>query len=193
MKIYFSTLILLLSLVVACKKNIEKEESPVVQVVFDELEKNPANGFMLYQGVLFTGVAKEYMKDGKTLKYLVTYSEGLKNGISKRWYDNGNKNYETQYVNGRKQGLTKIWFRSGELQSEATYFKGVVHGIETIWYSTGEKQKERILHYGQEKGMQKAWRKNGKLYANYEAVNGRIFGLLGSNMCYEVENEIVKK
>lgn len=45
---------------------------------------------------------------------------------------------------------------------------------------------------GREEGMQKAWRENGKIYNNYEAKNGRIFGLKRANLCYELENEEVQ-
>ena len=39
--------------------------------------------------------------------------------------------------------------------------------------------------------MQKAWLKNGKLYVNYEAKNGRIFGMRRANACYKLEDEII--
>ncbi|ANW95285.1 hypothetical protein AXE80_02830 [Wenyingzhuangia fucanilytica] len=190
---YFKILLFILSCI-ACKPSNQKKDGVKFSTVsYDSLVKNTTNGLMMYNGTLFTGVAKLYADDSRSLKYFVTYQAGLKNGTCKRWYDNGNINYETQYIKGRKQGLTKIWYKNGQLQSESTYYKGVLHGKEQVWYPTGELQKERNLVYGQEQGMQKAWRKNGKLYANYEAVNGRIFGLLGANMCYEVENEKVKK
>jgi antitoxin component YwqK of YwqJK toxin-antitoxin module len=44
---------------------------------------------------------------------------------------------------------------------------------------------------GQEVGLQQAWRRNGKLFSNYEYINGRVFGLKRSNMCVELENEEV--
>jgi antitoxin component YwqK of YwqJK toxin-antitoxin module len=45
---------------------------------------------------------------------------------------------------------------------------------------------------GQEEGMQKAWRENGKIYNNYEAKNGRIFGLKRASLCFQLEDEIVQ-
>lgn len=190
---YFKIVLVFVLLMFSCQRKNSKETTNLVEVNYQDLQRKPQNGFMLYKGTLFTGVAKLFLDNSKNLKYIVTYQNGIKNGVSKRWYDNGNINYETQYVNGRKQGLTKVWYKNGQLQSEATYFKGVIHGKKVTWYATGEKQKERKLRYGQEHGLQKAWRKTGKLYANYEAVNGRIFGLLGSNMCYKLEDEKVKK
>ena len=45
---------------------------------------------------------------------------------------------------------------------------------------------------GREEGMQQAWRRNGKIYNNYEAKNGRIFGLKRANLCFQLEEEIVQ-
>ena len=39
---------------------------------------------------------------------------------------------------------------------------------------------------GQEQGIQRAWRENGKLFANYEARDGRVYGLKRVNLCYEL-------
>ena len=44
---------------------------------------------------------------------------------------------------------------------------------------------------GKEHGFQKAWLANGKLYVNYEAKNGRIFGMRRANSCVRLEDEVV--
>ena len=46
---------------------------------------------------------------------------------------------------------------------------------------------------GIESGLQRGYRKNGSLYANYEARNGRIYGLKKSKLCYSLENEKVQQ
>ena len=33
---------------------------------------------------------------------------------------------------------------------------------------------------------------NGKIYVNYEAKNGRIFGMNRTNLCYKLKNEKVQ-
>ena len=45
---------------------------------------------------------------------------------------------------------------------------------------------------GQEEGLQQAFRKNGDLYANYEAKEGRIFGLKKAALCFGLQNEEIK-
>ena len=48
------------------------------------------------------------------------------------------------------------------------------------------------LKNGKEEGMQQAFRKNGVAYANYEAREGRIFGLKKTALCYGLEDENLK-
>jgi len=162
------------------------------QVVdYKDLSRSFKNGYMQYQKLNFTGTAIDSIPSQKLKEF--NYVDGLKHGLCKKWYANGQLNYEAFYKNGRKEGLTKVWYKNGQLQRECVYRKGVEHGKIKIWYPTGELQKELNYHLGLEQGLQKAWRKNGKLYANYEAINGRFFGLRGSNMCYQVSKEGVKK
>jgi hypothetical protein len=40
--------------------------------------------------------------------------------------------------------------------------------------------------------MQNAWRENGKPYINYEARDGRRYGLQKSNLCYTLKDQKLK-
>lgn len=45
---------------------------------------------------------------------------------------------------------------------------------------------------GMEEGIQQTFRKNGALYANYEAKEGRIFGLKKAALCYGLEDQSIQ-
>ena len=45
---------------------------------------------------------------------------------------------------------------------------------------------------GKEEGIQQAFRKNGDLFANYEAKEGRIFGLKKAALCFGLEDENIQ-
>ena len=75
------------------------------------------------------------------------------------------------------------------LISQLHYQFGKAHGKQTQWYTTGELYKVINLNMGREEGVQQAFRKNGALYANYEAREGRIFGLKKAALCYGLEDE----
>ena len=48
------------------------------------------------------------------------------------------------------------------------------------------------LNMGREEGVQQAFRKNGALFANYEAKDGRIFGLKRATLCFSLEEEDIQ-
>ena len=78
------------------------------------------------------------------------------------------------------------------MRSESAFNEGIAHGTQRQWYKSGVLFKEINLAMGKEEGMQKAWRENGKIYNNYEARNGRIYGLKRASLCYELDNEEVQ-
>jgi antitoxin component YwqK of YwqJK toxin-antitoxin module len=69
---------------------------------------------------------------------------------------------------------------------------GQRHGLQKIWFLNGQLAKRKNLNEGKEEGLQQAWLENGTLYVNYEAKNGRIFGMNRANLCYKLKNEKVQ-
>ena len=57
----------------------------------------------------------------------------------------------------------------------------------------GMQMMARRSEEGKEKGLQKAWLQNGTLYVNYEAKNGRVFGMKRANLCYQLKNEKIEE
>lgn len=45
---------------------------------------------------------------------------------------------------------------------------------------------------GKEEGLQQAFRENGVLFANYEAKDGRVFGLKKAKLCFGLEDESIQ-
>ncbi len=118
---------------------------------------------------------------------------GKKEGVQRTYFPNGQLKFEESYSNNKLHGKVRRWgIEEGhQLLAELNYEDGKLHGKQRKWYPSGELHKLLNLVAGKEDGMQKAFRKNGALYANYEAKNGRVFGLKRANLCYELENEQV--
>ncbi|MEO9477449.1 MAG: membrane-binding protein [Cyclobacteriaceae bacterium] len=119
--------------------------------------------------------------------------EGRKEGLQLTYYPNGQLKFSESYSDNKLNGTVKRWgIEEGyQMLAELNYKDGKLHGVQRKWYATGELHKLMQVYNGVENGMQKAFRKNGALYANYEAKNGRTFGLKRSNLCYELDNEQV--
>ncbi|MEQ8880771.1 MAG: toxin-antitoxin system YwqK family antitoxin [Cyclobacteriaceae bacterium] len=158
------------------------------EVSVDSVEMDRNRGMALYQGVPFTGVSVAFYEDGIVAEK-ITYSDGERNGLRKKWFRTGLLSYQANYQANKLHGEVKTWWSNGHLRSLSNYQSGVADGIQQEWYVNGQLFKEINLVAGQEEGLQRAWRQNGKLYVNYEAKHGRIFGLKRASLCYELNDE----
>lgn len=93
--------------------------------------------------------------------------------------------------NGIRHGEVSSYWQNGSMRAHANYVEGKVHGTARQWYRSGALFKELNYEHGIESGSQKAWRENGVLYANYVAKDGRHYGLRRSNLCFQLEGEVV--
>ncbi|AEV31670.1 hypothetical protein Oweho_0656 [Owenweeksia hongkongensis DSM 17368] len=166
----------------------ETAEDTVLQ---SNLRLDPNKGLVYYQNRPFSGFSISYYQNAIPSE-TIQYRKGKKEGKLKKWFSDGTLSFEATYADGKLHGITKSWWSNGYQRSETNYVEGKVDGKLTQWYNTGDKFKELNYTMGQENGMQKAWRKNGKLYSNYEARDGRIFGLKRANLCYELKDEEVQ-
>lgn len=161
-----------------------------IEVAKSILKLDGNKGIWYYNEKPFSGYAVSYHTNN-TLREKIGFSKGRKEGVAQIWFINGVLKVESHYKQNKLVSSYKSWWDNGVLSSEVTYIKGKKQGVEKTWYNTGVLSKERNLVGGQENGLQKAWLKNGKLYVNYEAKNGRAFGMRRANSCYRLEDEVV--
>lgn len=160
------------------------------EVPYRSLNLNQLEGRWYYEGKPYSGYATKCHANG-VLRERLGFYEGKREGVAKRWSAYGALRVESYYRQNRLTGSYKSWWGNGVLGLEVNYINGKKEGVERQWYPSGQLAKERNLVAGKENGMQKAWLKNGTLYVNYEAKNGRIFGLRRANSCYQLQNEVV--
>lgn len=141
----------------------------------------------------YSGYAVSFYQDS-TLKEKTGIFNGRKENRSIYWYPDGHFKQITNYHAGKLNGDKKVWSSDSDhvLISQLNYKSGKPHGEQKIWYRTGELHKKIYLNMGQEEGIQQAFRENGDLYANYEAKNGRVFGLKKGSLCYGLEDENIQ-
>ena len=189
-------LFLLCSGSIACKQvNIEQTgdsfDSSLVIVEEDDLKLIPEKGLMYYHDQPFSGKAIRY-DDHRALVSEATYVKGKKHGVLRKYFEKGVLSFESQYIDGKQDGTATSWWKNGEVRSVSKFEKGIPHGEQWQWYKSGAKFKRTNLVYGKEEGIQQSWRENGKIYNNYEAKNGRVFGLKRSKLCYELDKEEIQ-
>jgi len=81
------------------------------------------NQLILWNGAIFTGVGVETLADG-TL------------------------HAETEYVDGLKQGISTIWHDNGQLAERKTHWRGQPHGREQGWDRQGRLVYEELFELG---------------------------------------------
>ena len=101
----------------------------------------------------------------------VTYSTGF-------WDEFYNKN-------GVKEGLSLKYYPSGELSSEINYKNGEYHGSWKSYYKNGQLKFESTRKNGKREGEEKEYFKNGKIHEiqfrkNDEFISGEKYYLDGS-------------
>ncbi len=147
-----------------------------------------------YKGKLFSGYAIAHHENG-SLSEKMGFTDGKRNGKALWWYRDGQLKKELDYLNNKMHGKKRFWGSgiNNSLLHEFNYQNGKRHGIQQVWYANGEPFKKGNYAFGFEQGIQQAWNRNGKLYINYEAKNGRTFGLRKATLCYKLEDqEIVR-
>jgi antitoxin component YwqK of YwqJK toxin-antitoxin module len=94
----------------------------------------------------FTGVVVG--KDRKThrhqrLRYEKTYEDGLQDGITKYWYENGQLESVIPYEKGRIDGIVMRYYQDGKRRSRIHYIDGLRGGDqgEVFWSPDGKIQK----------------------------------------------------
>ncbi len=190
-------LILTTLFLIDCKKVTINESAVTTAIVINDFEVpknelvlNQIEGKWYYMGQAFNGYSIKFHSNG-TLEERLGFYKGKREGIAKRWSENGALRVESYYNQNRLDGSYNSWWENGVLGSEAKYENGNMNGVAKEWYPTGQLSKERLLVDGREDGLQKAWLENGILYVNYEAKNGRIFGMKRTNSCYQLKDEVV--
>lgn len=172
-------------------KGMVSAEDKVIQVIKSEVELRPNEGLIYHGDQPFTGRVINTFPNGLT-SGAFDYHAGKKVGYHRKWFSNGEMAFEAKWVNGMLDGVSRSWWRNGNQRSEAYHVSGRLHGPQLQWYKSGAKFKERNMNMGVEEGMQRTWRENGKVYNNYEAKNGRIFGLKRASLCFQLDDEEIK-
>jgi antitoxin component YwqK of YwqJK toxin-antitoxin module len=199
-KTTFWMLILGLSLLTFCTERQAKHSQrtedaielivPEIMVEKSTLTYDHKISLWLLNELPFSGYAVSYYPDN-SLKEKIGIVNGKKQSEAIQWYADGHYRNISSYHEGKLHGDKKVWSQDSAhvLLTHYTFQNGRAHGEQKKWYPTGELFKVLHLNMGKEEGIQQAYRKNGALYANYEAREGRVFGLKKAGLCYGLEDE----
>ena len=120
------------------KTKNEKKTEIIIQPSCDKLggmdDCQILGQFLEYDN--YTGIIK-CCENGRVMDF-VTLKDGLENGLSRGWYENGQMEYEENYKEGVEDGLHREWHANGQLLSEGNYKDGVEDGLFREWSADGQ-------------------------------------------------------
>lgn len=97
-------------------------------------------------------------------KYKEThYSDGMRNGSDKAWYEDGKVKMEAEYASDMPQGTVVSYFANGNKASETPYKDGKKDGPSITYDSTGQKVHLMTYAAGNPSGIEQKWYPNGNL------------------------------
>jgi len=180
------------------ESKFEIEVVPQMVVPSNSIQKSKLkyhrnNSKWTLDGNVYSGLVETYYPN-KTLKEKFGILKGKKQGVEKHYFPDGHLAKLSHYHQGKLHGEKKVWSADAAhvILSHLNYHLGKVHGVQKKWYPTGELFKLLHVNMGAEEGLQQAFRKNGDLFANYEARDGKIYGLRKSALCFELDDEKVQ-
>lgn len=122
------------------------------------------------------GTWKFYYESGK-IEETRPYNNGLINGLSIEYYENGNKKGEGTYVQDELDGKWIGYYETGLKQWETIYSHGKRNGQAKNYYSNGSIESEGNYLNDLAVGSHKFYSENGKLKLCREFKNGKMNGV----------------
>lgn len=119
------------------RKNIEG-----VFQYFDENERLMTSGYVeeFKKGdsfLVFSGITRKYFVNGNVEYEMPIYKNEL-NGLRKVFYENGRIKEEFYYKNNKEHGVGKAYFENGNIRFVQTYKNGISNGILEEYYTNGK-------------------------------------------------------
>lgn len=121
-----------------------------------------------------------------------TYSQGVLDGRSSKWYEDGSLMEERFYKQGKKEGVHRGYWQNNRPRFEYYFVRGEHEGPLSEWYENGQLFKQMHFINGYEEGSQRLWWENGGIRANYVVKNGRRYGLIGLKLCSNPDSSAIK-
>jgi antitoxin component YwqK of YwqJK toxin-antitoxin module len=111
----------------------------------------------------FTGTCLIPYEDGKTVKELIHFHDGVSFGEALSYYKNGKLRRKGYYKSGKMHGQWEQWFENGEKEFEISFSNDSMSGHYKLWYETGQLKEEGALKNNSRIGAWKFYATSGNL------------------------------
>jgi antitoxin component YwqK of YwqJK toxin-antitoxin module len=127
MRLFLLLLLLYTSTIFAIEFGVDQFDEAILENAIPENQLHEDDGICYFLSKPFTGVKKAFHENGK-LALAESFRNGLRDGFSYAWYDDGSKKQEFYYLQGQKHGLCYTWYKNGNMQMMANLVRGRFSG-----------------------------------------------------------------
>lgn len=142
---------------------------------------------------LFTGDSIVKYYSNKLLLKEVTFKNGVKNGLTKTYYQGGQLYQTFWYVNDMKEDSARWYYLEGQLFRTTPFKHDTIDGIQKQFYRTGQVRAK----IGYKKGLRteffQEFTKDGKLVRNYPDIVSNVEDNYKSKGLYRINLELSDK
>ena len=138
-KILILTLILISS--ISCKDKPKSIDKPSY-TIYNSNEVVRVDGVVSFKRNMerVTGIIHGFYDNGGQ-KEAYEVIDGIPNGFSNSWNEEGQQRYQGHYENGEKSGLWRFWWPNGQLSH---YQNGMLNGTKKTWDEYGKLTAEEV-------------------------------------------------
>lgn len=143
-----------------------------------------------YKGQKFSGKMKSIHPNG-TIR-ITSFLNGLEDGPTIDIFPDGQRSAEYFYKQGKRTGIHRGWYENGKARFQYSYQDDLAVGDHWEWHEDGKVYRYAKFENGINVGT-KVWRKDGKIYSNYTYSPERLYGVIGSKLCFKLKGDETNK
>ena len=117
------------------------EKATLDSVNYDELEEREGITYTKDSYSPYSGKAYKFYENGQK-QFETNMKDGKKDGPETHWHENGQKQFEINLKDGKPEGLATWWSENGQKEKAINYEDGKYEGLGTFWHENGQKQVE---------------------------------------------------
>jgi len=166
----------------------ENSDSALAEL-FDVYKKKVAEGIFVHQKKEGTWVY--YSNEIKVAEE--HYKNGLKNGVSRKFYESGELMEKADWVNDKREGDVIIYFKTGEPYFQCQMKADQRHGLCTIQSKEGKPEMEAYYKNNLRDGEWKFYDENGKLQYQLNYKEGELLNPFVRDSIANVKMQLLEK
>ena len=133
----------------------------------------------------FTGI-RNYFSGGGILTYDVTLKNGVRHGLMRSYYKEGQVRLTYWYENGLREDSAKWYHPDGQLFRSTPYVRDTIHGIQVQYFRNGRVKAKLGYEKGHRTFFFEEYMANGKLMKDYPDVIVTTKDNYNSNGSYNI-------